>query len=159
MGGPSAARTPHTPTPSFSHERGTAGPEKGAMAFLDDAEATTYSMLKQVLQNHCTTQTLCFPHTLVGCGALVALVCAQLDETRGDLEPVVAHTLADLKRSTRARRTASPLAPFPRRHTVPDRRAPSPIPREEEWPCGRQWSPETGKWMSRLTRRLRLPKP
>jgi hypothetical protein len=70
-------------------------------------------MLKQVLQNHCTTQTLCFPHTLVACGALVALVCAQLDETRGDLESVVAHTLTDLKRSARARQTAPPLAPFP----------------------------------------------
>jgi hypothetical protein len=83
------------------------------MAFLDDAEATTYHMLKQVLQNHCATQTLCFPHTLVACGALVALVCAQLNETRSALEPVVAHTLVDLKRYTRARRTAPPLAPFP----------------------------------------------
>ena len=77
------------------------------MAFVDDAEATTYTMLKQVLQNHCTTQTLCFPHTLV------ALVCAQRDETRDALEPAVAHTLADLKRYTRVRRTAPPLAPFP----------------------------------------------
>ena len=41
VGGPSVARTPHDSTPS-SHERGTAGLEKGAMAFLDDAEATTY---------------------------------------------------------------------------------------------------------------------
>ena len=39
-------------TPSASHERGTAGSEKGAMAVLDDAEATTYRMLQQVLQNH-----------------------------------------------------------------------------------------------------------
>jgi len=83
------------------------------MAFLDDAEATTYRMLKQVLQNHCTTQTLCFPHTLVGCGALVALVCAQRDETRGALEPLVAHTLAELKQYTWARRSAPPLALFP----------------------------------------------
>jgi len=83
------------------------------MAFLDEAEATTYTMLKQVLQNHCTTQTLCLPHTLVACGALVALVCAQRDETRDALEPAVAHTLADLKRYTRARRSAPPLAPFP----------------------------------------------
>jgi hypothetical protein len=83
------------------------------MAFLDDAEAATYTMLKQVLQNHCTTSTLCFPHTLVTCGALVAFVCAQLDETRDALEPVVAHTLADLKRYTQARRTVPPLAPFP----------------------------------------------
>src|SRR5205823_9772668 len=63
--------------------------------------------------NHCTTQTLCLPHTLVTCGALVALVCAQRDETRGALEPVVAHLLADLKQYTRARRSAPPLAPFP----------------------------------------------
>ena len=83
------------------------------MALLDDAEAATYTMLKQVLQNHCTTSTLCLPHTLVACGALVALVCAQLNETRNALEPAVAHTLADLKHSTRARQTAPPLAPFP----------------------------------------------
>src|SRR5712691_10130290 len=113
VGGPSGARTPHDSTPSSSHERGTAGPEEGAMAVLDDAETTTYRMLKQVLQNHCTTQTLCLPHTLVACGALVALVCAQRDETRDALEPVVAHTLADLKHYTRARRTAPPLVPFP----------------------------------------------
>ncbi len=83
------------------------------MAFLDDVEATTYRMLQQVLQNHYTTYKLCLPYTLVACGALVALVCAQLDETRGALESVMAHTLADLKRSTRARRSAPPLAPFP----------------------------------------------
>jgi len=41
------------------------------------------------------------------------LVGAQLDETRGDLEPVVAHMLADLKHYTQARRSAPPLAPFP----------------------------------------------
>ena len=90
-----------------------AGSEKGAMTFLDDAEATTYRMLQQVLQNHYTTSTLCLPYTLVACGALVALVCAQLDETRGALESVMAHMLADLKHSTRARQTAPPLAPFP----------------------------------------------
>src|SRR4051812_29018303 len=83
------------------------------MAFLDDAEALTYRMLKQVLQNHCTTQTLCLPHTLVACGALVALVCAQRDAIRDALEPAVAHTLADLKRYTRARWSAPPLALFP----------------------------------------------
>jgi len=82
------------------------------MAVLDDAEATTYSMLKQVLQNHCTTQTLCLPHTLVTCGALVAWVCAHLDEPRGTLEPVVAHTLAALKREARARLSTPPLAPL-----------------------------------------------
>ena len=76
----------HAPTPSSSHERGTAGPEKGAMAVLDDAEATTYHMLQHVLQNHYTTSTLCLPYTLVACGALVTLVCAQVDEPPGALE-------------------------------------------------------------------------
>jgi hypothetical protein len=83
------------------------------MAFLDDAEATTYHMLQQVLQNHYTTYTLCLPYTLVACGALVALVSAQVDEPPSALESRVAHLLADLKRYTRARRTAPPLAPFP----------------------------------------------
>ena len=83
------------------------------MAVLDDAEATTYHMLQQVLQNHYTTYTLCLPYTLVACGALVALVCAQADGPPGALESRVAHLLADLKRLTRARRTAPPLAPFP----------------------------------------------
>jgi hypothetical protein len=81
------------------------------MAFLDDAEATTYRMLKQVLQNHCTTQTLCLPHTMGACGALVALVCAQLEETRDALEPAVAHMLADLKHAIQARRTTPRAVP------------------------------------------------
>src|SRR5262249_43301509 len=50
---------------------------------------------------------------LVACGALVALVSAQVDAPPGALESRVAHLLADLKRLTRARRTAPPLAPFP----------------------------------------------
>ena len=83
------------------------------MAVLDDAEATTYHMLQHVLQNHYTTYRLCLPYTLVACGALVALVCAQADETPGALESRVAQMLANLKRLTRARRTAPPLAPFP----------------------------------------------
>jgi hypothetical protein len=83
------------------------------MAVLDDAETTTYHMLQHVLQNHYTAHTLCLPYTLVACGALVALVSAQADETPNALESRVAHMLADLKRLTRARRTAPPLAPFP----------------------------------------------
>jgi hypothetical protein len=66
------------------------------MAVLDDAEATTYHMLQHVLQNHYTAYMLCLPYTLVACGALVALVCAQADETPGALESRVAHLLADL---------------------------------------------------------------
>ena len=83
------------------------------MAVLDDAETTTYHMLQQVLQNHYTAHTLCLPYTLVACGALVALVYAQVDAPPGALESRVSHLLADLKRLTRARRTTPPLAPFP----------------------------------------------
>src|SRR4030095_15216189 len=106
--GPSCG--PHTVRPHalLPHdERGTAGPEKGAMAFLDDAETTTYRMLQQVLHNHCATHTLCLPHTLVACAALVALVGAQRDETRGALEPVVAHMLAGPQCYNRALRSWS----------------------------------------------------
>jgi len=69
-------------------------------------------MLQQVLQNHYMAHTLCLPYTLVACGALVALVCAQADAPPGALESRVAHLLADLKRLTRARWTTPPLAPF-----------------------------------------------
>ena len=44
---------------------------------------------------------------------IVALVCAQADAPPGALESRVAQMLANLKRLTRARRTAPPLAPFP----------------------------------------------
>ena len=71
------------------------------------------SHVQRVLKNHYKMYKIFLIYTLVVCGALVALACVQVDETQGALESLVAHTLADLKRYTRARRTTPSLAPFP----------------------------------------------
>ena len=83
------------------------------MAFLDTAETRTYAMLQQALRNHTTLHTLSFPHTLGTCGALVALLSAQLDAPDDDLDTEVAQLLAALKQETRARQTLPPLHAFP----------------------------------------------
>ena len=84
-------RTAETPTvvPSIARAQGTACaqrhpvPMKGTMAFLDTAETRTYAMLQQVLRNHATlVPSFSFPHTMGTCGALFALLCAQLDDPR-----------------------------------------------------------------------------
>jgi hypothetical protein len=82
------------------------------MEFANDHETTTYTMLQQVLQNHCATHTLALPYAFVGCGRLLALVCAQSDDDMGDVDGLVAYTLAELTRETWAR-PDPPLAPFP----------------------------------------------
>src|SRR5215472_17707200 len=58
-------------------------PEGGTMEFANDHETTTYTMLRQILQNHCATYSLALPHALEGCGRLLALVCAQCDDDMG----------------------------------------------------------------------------
>ena len=83
------------------------------MAFLDTAETRTYAMLQQALRNHMTLHTLSFPHTLGTCGALFALLCAQLDDPDDDPDTEVTHLLTALKHETRARQTLPPLAAFP----------------------------------------------
>ena len=83
------------------------------MAFLDAAETRTYAMLQQVLRNHAILHTLSFPHTMGTCGALVALLCAQLDAPDDDLDTEVTQLLATLKQETRARQTLPPLHAFP----------------------------------------------
>jgi len=82
------------------------------MDFANDHETTTYTMLKHVLQNHCTTHTLALPYAFVSCGRLLALVCAQCDDNMGDVDGLVAYTLTELTRETWAR-PGPPLAPFP----------------------------------------------
>jgi hypothetical protein len=82
------------------------------MDFANDHETTTYTMLQQVLQNHCATHALALPYAFVGCGRLLALVCAQCDDDMGDVDGLVAYTLTELTRETRAR-SGPPLAPFP----------------------------------------------
>jgi hypothetical protein len=86
---------------------------KDAMAFLDTAETQTYTMLQQVLHNHTTLHTLSFPHTLGTCGALFALLCAQLDVPGDALDTEVTRLLTALKQETRARQTLPPLHTFP----------------------------------------------
>ena len=90
------------------------------MAFLDAAETRTYAMLQQVLRNHAILHTLSFPHTLGTCGALVALLCAQLDAPDDDLDTEVTQLLATLKQETRARQTLPPLHAFPAAFPTPE---------------------------------------
>ena len=90
------------------------------MAFLDTGETRTYAMLQQVLRNHTTLHTLSFPHTLGTCGALVALLCAQLDAPGDDLDTEVTQLLATLKQETWARHTLPPLYAFPAAFPPPE---------------------------------------
>src|SRR5690348_9892344 len=39
-------------------------PEGGTMEFANDHETTTYTMLRQILQNHCVTHSLALPHAV-----------------------------------------------------------------------------------------------
>ena len=95
-------------------------PRKAPLAFLDTAETRTYTMLHQVLHNQTTLYTLSFPHTLGTCGALFALLCAQLDAPDDDLETEVTQLLATLKQETRARQTLPPLYTFPAAFPTPE---------------------------------------
>ena len=90
------------------------------MAFLDAAETRTYAMLQQVLRNHAILHTLSFPHTMGTCGALVALLSAQLDAPDDDLETEVTQLLATLTQETRARQTLPPLYAFPAIFPTPE---------------------------------------
>jgi hypothetical protein len=82
------------------------------MEFANDHETTTYTMLRQMLQNHCATHTLALSYALESCGRLLALVCAQCDDDLSHVDGRVADTLRALARETRAR-PGPPLAPFP----------------------------------------------
>ena len=83
------------------------------MAFLDTAETRTYVMLQQALRNHTTLYTLSFPHTMGTCGALFALLCAQMDAPEDALDTAVTQWLTALKQETRAREALPPLHAFP----------------------------------------------
>jgi hypothetical protein len=83
------------------------------MAFLDAAETRTYAMLQQVLRNHAILHTLSFPHTMGTCGALFALLCAQMDAPDDALDTQVTQWLTALKQETRAREALPPLHAFP----------------------------------------------
>jgi hypothetical protein len=52
-------------------------------AFADSHEATTYTMLQRVLQNHCTTHVLSLLAALTAAVLLLVGTCLQLCEAGG----------------------------------------------------------------------------
>src|SRR6266545_8306575 len=74
--------------------------KKGAMEFVDDHEAATYTMLKQVLQNHCAMHRLSLP---------LAAVCVRLCASGAQVQALLVSTMTGLKQHTRAREASPPL--------------------------------------------------
>ena len=73
-------------------------------AFADTREATTYTMLQRVLQNHCTTHALSLLAALTAAVVLLVGTCLQLCEAGGVEEgPLLRQTLAGLKQRVRTR--------------------------------------------------------
>jgi len=80
-------------------------------AFADTHEATTYTMLQRVLQNHCTTHVLSLLAALTAAVLLLVGTCLQLCEAGGVEEgPLLRQTLAGLKQRVRARPARVPLS-------------------------------------------------
>jgi hypothetical protein len=82
-------------------------------AFADTHEATTYTMLQRVLQNHCTTHVLSLLAALTAVVLLFAGTCVQLCEA-GDMEEgtLLQQMLAGLKQQVRMRQKRVPLPPL-----------------------------------------------
>jgi hypothetical protein len=82
-------------------------------AFVDTREATTYTMLQRVLQNHCTTHVLSLLAALTAAVLLLAGTCVQLCEA-GDMEEgtLLQQMLAGLKQQVRMRQKRVPLPPL-----------------------------------------------
>lgn len=80
--------------------------------FRDTHEAATYTMLKQVLTNHCTTHAMTPLAALGGCSGLLAVVCVQLCRVGADPQTLVPHTLGWLQQRLHARRLHPPLPLF-----------------------------------------------
>jgi hypothetical protein len=79
-------------------------------AFADSREATTYTVLQRVLQNHCTTHALSLLAVLTAAVLLLVATCLQLCEA-GSVEegPLLRQTLAGLKQRVRTRPARVPL--------------------------------------------------
>jgi hypothetical protein len=73
-------------------------------AFVDPREATTYTMLQSVLQNHCTTHGMSLLTVLAAAVLLLAGTCVQLCEA-GEVEEgtLLQQMLAGLKQQVRTR--------------------------------------------------------
>jgi hypothetical protein len=79
-------------------------------AFADTREATTYTMLQRVLQNHCTTHALSLLAALTAAVVLLVGTSLQLCEAGGVEEgTLLRQTLAGLKQRVRTRPARVPL--------------------------------------------------
>jgi hypothetical protein len=79
-------------------------------AFADRREATTYTVLQRVLQNHCTTHALSLLAALTAAVLLLVGTCLQLCEAGGVEEgTLLRQTLAGLKQRMRTRPVRVPL--------------------------------------------------
>jgi hypothetical protein len=79
-------------------------------AFADTREATTYTMLQHVLQNHCTTHALSLLAALTAAVLLLVGTCLQLCEAGGVEEgTLLRQTLVGLKQQVRTRPAWVPL--------------------------------------------------
>src|SRR5438445_10792658 len=80
-------------------------------AFADTREATTYTMLQRVLQNHGTTHVLSLLAVLTAAVLLLAGTCVQLCEAGGMEEgALLQQTLARLKQQVRPRQARASLS-------------------------------------------------
>ena len=82
-------------------------------AFADTREATTYTMLQRVLQNHCTTHVMSLLAALTSAVLLLAGTCVQLCKAGGVEEgTLMQQMLAGLKQQVRTRQERLPLPPL-----------------------------------------------
>ena len=80
--------------------------------FATDAEAATYRMLKQVLQNHVALQEMSILATSMVCTGLLGDRCLECCAAGTAPREVVADMLGWLKYGVRARQTLPALLPF-----------------------------------------------
>jgi hypothetical protein len=81
--------------------------------FADGREATTYTMLQRVLQNHCTTHVMSLLAVLTAAVLLFAGTGVQLCEATGVEEgTLLQQMLAGLKQRVRTRQERLPLPPL-----------------------------------------------
>ena len=79
-------------------------------AFADTREATTYTMLQRVLQNHCTTHVMSLLAALTSAVVLLAGTCVQLCKAGSAEEgPLMQQMLGGLKQQVRTRQECRPL--------------------------------------------------
>ena len=78
--------------------------DKSLHAFADTREVTTYTMLRRVLQNHCTTHVMSLLAALTSAVLLLAGTCVQLCKAGGVEEgTLMQQMLAGLKKRVRTR--------------------------------------------------------